>query len=142
MFLGETRYQIDGKGRVRVTPKYRDDLGRICYVTISSDSCLCLYSQAGFEEYMKKLNGIPTHDLEARQIIRKILSCAEEITIDDQGRFILSKKLQDYAGINKNIVMIGTGDNIEIWAEESWDKYCKMEDLNKELSMLGTKYGV
>jgi len=70
------------------------------------------------------------------------MSLAEEIEPDDQGRFILPKHLKEYAKIDKNIVIIGAGSNIEIWAEEAWDEYCNIEDLNKELAMLGSKYGV
>lgn len=142
MFLGETRSQIDPKNRGRVPAKYRTELGKVCYITIGSDFCLSLYNKEGFEQYMRKLEEIPTHDLEARHVIRKIMSLAEEIEPDEQGRFILPKKLKEYAKIDKNIVIVGAGNNIEIWAEEAWDKYCNIEDLNKELSMLGTKYGV
>lgn len=142
MFLGENRYALDSKNRLRVPAKFRTELGTKCYVTIGSNSCLSLYSQKGFEQYMKKLDDIPTHDLEARHVIRKIMSLAEEFEPDDQGRFILPKSLKDYAKIDKNVVVIGTGNNIEIWAEEAWDKYCNIEDLNKELALLGSKYGV
>ena len=142
MFLGETRSQLDPKKRCRVPAKFRAELGKTCYITFGSNSCLSLYSQKGFEQYMSKLEEIPTHDLAARHVIRKIMSLAEEIEPDDQGRFILPKQLKEYAKIDKNVVVIGAGNNIEIWAEEAWDEYCNIEDLNKELAMLGSKYGV
>ena len=142
MFLGETRSQLDPKNRGRVPAKYRAELGKTCYLTIGSNSCLSLYSKSGFEQYMSKLEEIPTHDLAARHVIRKIMSLAEEIEPDDQGRFILPKQLKEFAKIDKNIVIIGTGNNIEIWSEEAWDEYCSIDDLNKELAMLGSKYGV
>ena len=70
------------------------------------------------------------------------MALAKEIEPDDQGRFILPKNLKDYAKIDKNVVFAGVGKSIEIWAEEEWNKYFDMSNLDSALAIIGEKYKV
>lgn len=142
MFLGESRHQLDAKNRLRIPAKFRAELGNGYVVTVGSNGCLCVYSSDKFSKYVDKLEQIPTFDLAAQKSVRKILSLATEVEPDEQGRFILPKNLKDFANIDKNIVVIGNGSKIEIWSEEVWDKYSQNDDFDKELAVLGQKYGV
>ncbi len=142
MFLGESRHTLDAKNRLRIPAKFRTELGDKYVVTVGSDGCLCVYSNAKFEKYVEKLESIPNFDLQAQRSIRKILSLAIEAEPDEQGRFILPKNLKDFAKIDKNLVINGNGSKIEIWSEEVWDEYSKLTNLDEELAILGEKYGV
>ena len=95
-----------------------------------------------FEDYVQKLQEIPAHDIESRRGVRTFMALAKEIEPDDQGRFILPKNLKDYAKIDKNVVFAGVGKSIEIWAEEEWDKYFDMSNLDSALAIIGEKYKV
>ncbi len=142
MFLGESRHTLDAKNRLRIPAKFRTELGDKYVVTVGSDGCLCVYSNAKFEKYVEKLESIPNFDLQAQRSIRKILSLAIEVEPDEQGRFILPKNLKDFAKIDKNLVINGSGSKIEIWSEEVWDEYSSLINLDEEMAILGEKYGV
>jgi len=78
-----------------------------------------------------KLTNLPLFDEEAQKPIRKFLSSAFEAEEDGQGRILLPKELLSYAGINKNLVSVGVGSRIEIWAEEVWENNSNEEvDFN------------
>jgi MraZ protein len=142
VFLGESRHTLDAKNRLRIPAKFRTELGDKYVVTVGSDGCLCVYSNAKFEKYVEKLESIPNFDLQAQRSIRKILSLAIEVEPDEQGRFILPKNLKDFAKIDKNLVINGSGSKIEIWSEEVWDEYSSLINLDEEMAILGEKYGV
>ena len=142
MFLGENRVQLDAKNRLRLPANYRREIGGLCYVTVGLNSCLQLFKADEFEDYVQKLQEIPAHDIESRRGVRTFMALAKEIEPDDQGRFILPKNLKDYAKIDKNVVFAGVGKSIEIWAEEEWDKYFDMSNLDSALAIIGEKYKV
>ena len=83
---------------------------------------------------------LPLFDEEAQKPVRKFLSSAFEAEEDGQGRILLPKELISYAGITKNIVFVGVGNRIEIWAEEIWDKE-NSDDEKFDFSILA-KFGV
>lgn len=142
MFLGEGRHQLDAKNRLRVPAKFRSELGKKYVITVGSNGCLCVYAYEKFAEYVDRLENIPSFDLQAQRSIRKILSLASEVEPDEQGRFILPSNLKEFAKIDKNIVINGAGYKVEIWSEDAWDAYSAIDNFDKELAEIGTKYGV
>ncbi|MDO5690648.1 MAG: division/cell wall cluster transcriptional repressor MraZ [Tissierellia bacterium] len=131
MFIVEFTHAIDDKGRVIIPAKLREGLGSTFYVTKGMERCLFVYPE---EEYsnmanrLKSLNEISRK--EARGLNRLFLSGATDANLDRQGRILLPPNLREYAFLDKDVVIIGVGDRVEIWDKERWDAYSDDENLN------------
>lgn len=123
MFIGEYHHSIDEKGRVIIPMKFRDELGNNFIVTRGIENCLFVYPMSNWEKITNKLNSLPFTKKDARNFNRFFMSGATEVELDKQGRINISTPLIDYAKLNKDCVVIGTGDRLEIWAKETWDLY-------------------
>ena len=121
MFIGEFHHTIDEKGRIIMPAKFRDELGMRFIITRGIENCLFVYSLENWQKITDKLNSLPFTKKDARVFSRFFLSGATDVELDKQGRVNVSAPLIDYAKLAKDCVIIGTGDRIEIWAQESWD---------------------
>ena len=108
---------------MRMPAKFKAELGDGFIVTKGNDNCLYAFSNASFTELYGKLANLPIFDAEAQKPVRMLLSSAFETEEDNQGRILIAKELRDYANIVKDIVFIGAGNRVEIWAEEAWNAY-------------------
>lgn len=140
MFLGTYRHQIDQKNRMRVPAKFKNELAGGFVVTKGTNSCLFVLPKEN-NELFEKLAALPVFDVEAQKSVRAILSSAFEAEEDAQGRVLLPKELVAHAKIKKNIVFVGVGARVEIWAEEEWDAYNSGESFDKSIETL-SKHGV
>ena len=123
MFIGEYHHSIDDKGRLIIPSKFRDELGEKFIVTRGIENCLFVYSEESWTKIVNKLETLPFTKKDARQFIRFFLSGASEAEFDKQGRINISSYLMSYANIQKECVIVGTGDRLEIWSQESWDDF-------------------
>lgn len=123
MFIGEYHHTIDEKGRIIIPTKFRDELGSKFIVTRGIENCLFVYSIENWEKIVTKLNSLPFTKKDARNFNRFFMSGATLVELDKQGRININSPLINYAGLNKNCVIIGTGDRVEIWSLEAWDNY-------------------
>lgn len=123
MFIGEYHHSIDDKGRLIIPSKFRDELGEKFIVTRGIENCLFVYSEESWIKIINKLETLPFTKKDARQFIRFFLSGASEAEFDKQGRINISSHLMSYANIQKECIIIGTGDRLEIWSKESWDDF-------------------
>ncbi len=123
MFIGEYHHSIDDKGRLIIPSKFRDDLGTKFIITRGIENCLFVYSLESWEKIVNKLETLPFTKKDARAFIRFFLSGASEAEFDKQGRINITSPLITYANITKECVVIGTGDRLEIWSEESWNNF-------------------
>ena len=121
MFVGEFHHTIDEKGRIIIPAKFRDELGDHFIITRGIENCLFVYSLDNWQKITDKLNSLPFTKKDARVFNRFFLSGATDVELDKQGRVNISTPLIDYAKLLKDCVIIGTGDRLEIWAQESWD---------------------
>ena len=123
MFIGEYHHSIDDKGRLIIPSKFRDELGTKFIITRGIENCLFVYSLESWEKIVNKLETLPFTKKDARAFIRFFLSGASEAEFDKQGRINITSPLISYANITKECVVIGTGDRLEIWSEESWNDF-------------------
>ncbi len=140
MLIGSYRHSIDAKKRMRIPSKFKNELGTDCIITKGNNKNLFIFSQEQFSGLYEKMVNLPLFDEEAQKPVRKFLSSAFEAEEDGQGRVLLSKELIAFAGITKNIVFVGVGNRVEIWAEEVWDKE-NSDDEKTDFSVLA-KFGV
>lgn len=132
MFLGEYNHALDIKGRLIVPAKFRDDLGDRCVITKGLDGCLFVYPMAQWDELFAKLQALPMTKRDVRTFVRTFLAGAAEVECDKQGRIGLPQNLQAYASLEKNVMVIGVADRLEIWSEDKWNAYQEESDSSFE----------
>jgi MraZ protein len=140
MFLGEYHHSIDDKGRVSVPAKFRDDLVNGAVVTRGLDTSLFLLPLEEWGKLADKLAGLPLGQADARAFSRLMLAGAMDIQLDGQGRFVIPEYLRKYAGLKREVVIVGIHNRLELWDEEEWNKYTAQSeaDAEKIAEKLGT----
>lgn len=123
MLMGEYHHSIDEKGRMIIPSKFRNELGESFIVTRGLENCLFVYSNLEWEKITNKLNKLPFTKKDARNFNRFFLSGAIEVELDKQGRINISNPLATYANLEKDVVIIGVGDRLEIWAKDRWEQF-------------------
>lgn len=138
-FVGSYSHTLDAKKRVFIPSKYREDLGDEFYITRKFDTFLSIYTAEDWNAYVEKIEKLPESDA---QIIQDfILGGAQKCVPDASGRIILEERLLKHAGIEKNIVFVGAGKQIRVWAEETWKE--RESTLNfEEMRMRMSQYGL
>lgn len=123
MFMGEYRHSIDPKGRIIIPAKFREHLGDAFIITRGLDQCLFGYPKEEWNLIEEKLKGLPLTKKDARAFTRFFFSGATECEIDKQGRINIPTPLIQYANLEKECVVIGVSNRIEIWSKDLWEKY-------------------
>lgn len=141
MLIGTYRYSLDEKKRMRVPAKFKDALGANFIVTKGNDGCLFAFSHTTLQEdIIDKSKNLSMFDSNVQKPLRLLMSSAFQADEDNQGRILLPQELREYAKIKKQIVFIGVGNRMEIWAEEIWNEYNTDADFDQtmgELAKLG-----
>ncbi len=140
MFLGTYRHQIDQKNRIRIPSKFKQGLGNNFVITKGIGGCLFVLPDGG-DKLFEKIAELPTFDEDVQKSVRILLSSAFEADEDAQGRLLLPKELINFANIKKNIVFVGVGKRVEIWAEEHWEEYNTNSDFDT-ITQSFKKHGV
>lgn len=123
MFMGEYHHTIDEKGRLIIPSKFREELGEKFIITRGIENCLFVYSLDSWKKITDKLESLPFTKKDARQFVRFFLSGATTAEFDKQGRVNITSPLISYANLQKDCVVIGTGDRLEIWSQEDWNAF-------------------
>ncbi len=123
MFMGEYHHTIDEKGRIIIPSKFREELGEKFIITRGIENCLFVYSISSWEKITTELERLPFTKKDARQFVRFFLSGATTAEFDKQGRVNITSPLIAYANLQKDCVVIGTGNRLEIWSQQDWDAF-------------------
>lgn len=118
MISGEYNHALDSKNRIILPVKLREQLGENIVMAKGVDLCVSVYPTDAWGTFTDKINSLP--EIQSRKIKRFIYSSAVELATDTQGRILVPQNLKDYAGLGKNVTIIGVGDHVEIWDEENW----------------------
>jgi MraZ protein len=125
MFRGASKVTLDAKGRLAIPSRYRERLttraeGRLV-ATVDRDQCLLIYPLPDWEEIERRLDRMPGLKPQVRQLQRLMLGYATELEMDGHGRILLSRELRDFAGLEKQAMLVGQGKKFELWDEERWN---------------------
>jgi len=123
LFMGEYQHNVDSKGRIILPAKFRELLGEMFVATKGLDKCLFIYPKEEWAILEEKLKKLPLAKQEARAFVRFFFSGAAELEFDKQGRVLLPNNLRDYAGLGKDIIVVGVSSRIEIWDKQAWIDY-------------------
>jgi MraZ protein len=135
MLLGEYKHNLDTKGRVAIPAKFRDKLVSGAIITRGLDSCLFLFTKGEWDLLAQKLIALPLAQANSRAFVRLMLAGAMDVELDAQGRILIPDYLRKFAGLQKNAVLTGLYNRIEIWDSTMWDKYKqKTESASEEIA--------
>jgi MraZ protein len=130
---GIYQHSIDAKGRLIIPSRMREELGDEFYVTISMENCLSAYSNESWERQLDRVKEMPRKN----QIkMRKLYANAAKCELDSQGRILLPQRLREFADLNKNVAIVGTGVSVEIWDADKWAKVDAEETTPEKIAEL------
>lgn len=122
MLLGEYSHTIDEKGRLIIPAKLRDDLGESVVICNGLEGCLFVYSQEEWEKFVDELDTLPRMNKDARMFKRYFFGSASPGTFDRQGRVSVPAPLRKAANLEKDVVLVGVQDRVEIWDKALWEE--------------------
>jgi MraZ protein len=114
---------VDDKGRVIIPLKFRNELGTTFVITKGIDRCLFVFREDEFEEMERKLQSQPALDRHTIRLQRWFSAEAVETQVDSQGRVAIPANLREFASIEEDVAIVGTGNRIEIWSRGGWDAF-------------------
>ena len=132
MLMGEYHRNIDEKNRLIIPSKFRSELGEKFIITKGFDKCLFVYSLAEWNKMIQRVGTLQFTRKNVRAFERALIGGASETEFDKQGRINITSPLVHYAGINKECVIIGVNERLEIWSLEEFDKYMKENEESFE----------
>lgn len=138
MLIGEYNHALDAKGRVNFPARLREDLGVRFIVTKGLDNCLYVYSVEEWENLEQNIKSLPRS--KRRNLERFFFAGAIEAQPDKQGRIIVPQNLREYASLEKDVVMVGASDRVEIWDKQAWEQSlseCSPDLIEETMEELG-----
>lgn len=128
MFLGTHTPKLDDKGRLILPAKFRDELSGGVVLTRGQEHCVYVFSASEFEQIHQSIRQAPLTSKQARDFLRMFLSGASDQVPDRQGRISVPANLREYAGLDRELAVIGAGNRAEIWDRKAWDAYLAAEE--------------
>jgi MraZ protein len=132
MFLGEYSHTVDNKNRLAMPAKFRADFKDGAVITRGLDNCLFVFTKKDWQVLVQKIEQLPLGQAGARSFTRMMLMGAMEVALDKLGRILVPDYLKKFAGLEKNVVIGGVLNRIEIWDKENWEAYKKQSEKNVE----------
>lgn len=139
MLIGEYQHNLDPKKRLAVPAKLRAEIGPKAVITRGLDSCLFVYPLKEWEMVVQKLSQLPMGQEDTRSFVRLMLAGAQEVEIDSLGRVLIPDYLKNYASLEKEVVITGLFNRLEVWDKKKWDKY--KESVEKDTDKLAERLG-
>ena len=130
MFMGEYNHVIDAKGRLIIPSRFRELLGEEFVLTRGLDGCLSIYPMDEWVAFEEKLRALPLTNKNARIFTRFFVAGATNCELDRQGRVLVPQPLREFAGLEKEVVLTGNLNRIEIWSKEKWSENCNYDDMD------------
>lgn len=122
MFRGGFGHSLDPKGRVILPQKFRLVIGEDFVITKGFDRCLWIFTNEEFRKLDERLKAQPMLDANALRLQRFFQGEAVDSNVDPQGRVAIPANLREYASIEKEVMIVGAGNKIEIWSKPKWDE--------------------
>ena len=123
MFLGEYQHTLDPKGRVILPSAFRDELEDGLVVTVGPDRCLVVHPTADWARRIDELRQLRTTSAEERAYVRVVTASAHPGELDRTGRITLPGRLREYAGLTKDVTVVGADQRLELWDTSRWESY-------------------
>ncbi len=128
---GEYQHNLDSKGRLFIPARLREELGNVFYVTLSMDKCLSAYSADSWRDFSDKVNAMP---YVKQRKMRPLFAYAAKCELDTQGRILIPQNLRDFAGLTKNVTVVGCNNHAELWDAAAWNEINAIETTPENIS--------
>ena len=140
MLIGQYHHTIDAKKRLALPAKFRGELGSKVIVTKGVENCLVIYTEKEWGSMSQKLANLPISQIEARSFARHLLASAMEVNLDKLGRILIPDYLKIYADLNKDVIVCGLSNRLEVWDKQKWEVLSKKAEKGAEsiVSKLGS----
>lgn len=143
MFFGEYQHSLDAKGRVIIPSKHREELGEKFMMTRGLDKCIYVYPMSEWDNMVESVRKVPLTDKRGREFVRFFFSNASECEPDKQGRVVVANNLKTYAGLDREITILGVYNRLEIWDKETLEQHdAESNDPDSFVEELADKYGI
>jgi MraZ protein len=138
VFLGTHTPKLDDKGRLILPAKFRDELADGLVITRFQERCLAIWPISVFDEMTKTVRSASSSQQDVRDYQRMIASGASDEIPDKQGRITIPPHLRSYAGLDKDCVVVGAMERVEVWNADAWERYSAEKEpafaeLNQDL---------
>ncbi len=131
---GTFERNLDAKDRLMLPSKLQDDLGAECYLTMGMDRCLALYPESSWQKFTERYEALPmSQSQQMRALFADVLKCRP----DSQGRINIPARLKKFAGITKEVAIIGVHDRVEIWDLDTWRAHDEEMTPEKMVELMG-----
>lgn len=116
---------MDPKGRMAIPTRVRDELlsscdGRLVVTAHTEERCLLVYPEPQWQEILPQIQALPSLNKAARRIQRLFIGYACPLELDGNGRILVPPTLRSYASLDKKLMLVGLGNKLELWSEDSW----------------------
>ena len=128
---GQYQHTLDNKGRIFIPAKLRDELGQVFYVTLSMDPCLSVYSAENWQACSEKVGVMP---YVKQRKMRPLFAYAARCELDAQGRILLPQNLREWAGLQKEVTVIGCNNHAELWDSDVWNRVFREETTPENIA--------
>ena len=128
MFLGTHAPRLEDTGRLVLPAKFREQLATGLVLTKGQDRSIVVWPAAEFAAYAERLNEASRSDARVRAYLRVLFSGASDEIPDRQGRITVPPALREYAGLDRDVIVVGNGSTAEIWDEPTWQAYLGSQD--------------
>lgn len=142
MFLGRHNLTLDTKGRLSIPAKFREVLAAMYgnqVILTGLDQCIVVYPLPEWQKFEEKARQLPSLKRDVRNFFRGFYSAASECALDRQGRVLIPPQLREYAGLDREVVLVGIANKMEIWSKERWEEQVRenqsrLEEIAEELA--------
>ena len=128
MFLGTHAPLLDDKGRLVLPAKFREGLAAGLVLTKGQERSIVVWPAAEFASYAERLNEASRSDAQVRAYLRVLFSSAFDEIPDRQGRITVPPALREYAGLHREVVVVGNGSTVEMWDASAWNSYLATQE--------------
>jgi MraZ protein len=138
VFLGTHEPRLDEKGRLILPARFRDDLAEGLVITKGQERCLYVFPRAEFASMTERMAQAPVTSKAGRDYMRVLFAGASDEVPDRQGRVVIPSGLRTYAGLDRDVVVIGANTRLEVWDRTTWETYLAQQepsfaDLSEEV---------
>jgi len=125
VFLGRFAFTVDSKGRLAIPARFRAGLTNGLVLTRGVDPCLALYPMEAWTPLAARIDALSIADSDTRAFRRLVFAEAADLELDSQGRILVPAALRDYAGIERDAVVIGVHSFVEVWSADRWERHAE-----------------
>ena len=140
MFLGTHTPKLDDKGRLILPAKFREPLGDGIVMTKGQERCVVIWPNERFQDYAESLRERSQNNEKVRAFTRVFFSSAFDDVADKQGRVTIPAPLRQWAGLDRDLVVVGADTRVEIWDLVAWNQYLAVQEpgfatLDEEITL-------